>query len=66
MELTISSLATAFLNLPVSRWVELLPRELPLTDAERTHSVSNVRQWRSYLPAECVNSMVAMGWDLST
>jgi hypothetical protein len=33
-------------------------------DAER--SAYNIREWRSYLPPECVESMIRMGWDIST
>jgi len=29
-------------------------------------SARNVAAWRSYLPAECVDTMIAMGWDKST
>jgi len=31
------------------------------TDIER--SERNVRLWSSYLPPECVNTMIRMGWD---
>jgi len=34
------------------------------TDIER--SERNVRLWRSYLPPECVNTMISMGWDKTT
>jgi hypothetical protein len=26
----------------------------------------NVREWRTYLPPECVESMIRMGWHIST
>src|SRR5579864_9224654 len=47
-------------------WIELGPHGMPLTYAEHMHSEANVRLWSSYLPADCVNTMIAMGWDLST
>jgi hypothetical protein len=29
-------------------------------------SVGNIRLWRSYLPEDCVNTMIKMGWDQTT
>jgi hypothetical protein len=29
-------------------------------------SEDNILQWMSYLPEECIRSMIAMGWDVST
>ena len=29
-------------------------------------AVANVQAWRSYLPSDCVNMMIEMGWDRST
>jgi hypothetical protein len=29
-------------------------------------SMHNVAVWRSYLPADCVDTMIAMGWDETT
>jgi hypothetical protein len=26
-------------------------------------SAENVRQWKLYLPEDCVNTMIKMGWD---
>jgi hypothetical protein len=36
------------------------------SDAEVARSDSNVIQWMSYLPEDCINTMIAMGWDVST
>jgi hypothetical protein len=36
----------------------------PATDAER--SAANILQWTSYLPADCIKTMIAMGWDRTT
>jgi hypothetical protein len=47
-------------------WIGLTPEEMLLTRAERARSVANIRFWKSYLPADCVTTMVAMGWDLTT
>lgn len=29
-------------------------------------SQRNISQWSSYLPADCVSTMISMGWDVST
>ncbi len=29
-------------------------------------AVANVAAWRSYLPSDCVNTMIEMGWDRTT
>jgi len=29
-------------------------------------AVANVQAWRSYLPSDCVNTMIEMGWDRTT
>jgi hypothetical protein len=29
-------------------------------------SVYNVSVWRSYLPVDCVDAMIGMGWNYST
>ena len=34
---------------------------VPLTRAER-----NIAQWRTYLPEDCVKTMIRMGWDKDT
>ena len=34
--------------------------------ADAARSAANILEWKSYLPAECVESMIAMGWDIST
>jgi hypothetical protein len=47
-------------------FVELEPDEMQTTDAERAHSEANIRAWREYLPSDCIDSMIAMGWDLTT
>jgi hypothetical protein len=39
----------------------------PLLSApELTPAEKNIRLWKSYLPNDCVTSMIMMGWDYST
>jgi hypothetical protein len=42
--------------------------EVPLNDADaaRARSEENILQWMSYLPEDCVRTMIDMGWDVST
>jgi hypothetical protein len=39
---------------------------IPLRAADARRSVKNILQWNSYLPTDCVRSMVRMGWDYTT
>lgn len=34
--------------------------------ASAARSASNIANWSTYLPLDCVKSMIRMGWDLST
>jgi hypothetical protein len=36
------------------------------TATDIARSESNIMQWMSYLPEECIRTMVLMGWDIST
>ena len=37
-----------------------------ITDAEARHAGNNILDWLTYLPDDCVNTMIEMGWDIST
>jgi hypothetical protein len=39
---------------------------IPLRAADAKRSVENILQWNCYLPADCVRTMVRMGWDYTT
>jgi hypothetical protein len=39
---------------------------VPLRAADAKRSVKNILQWNCYLPADCVRTMVRMGWDYTT
>jgi hypothetical protein len=43
---------------PVSR--------VPLRAADAKRSVKNILDWNSYLPIDCVKTMVRLGWDYQT
>jgi hypothetical protein len=35
-------------------------------DEDIRRSEDNILQWMSYLPQDCIETMIAMGWDIST
>jgi hypothetical protein len=39
------------------------PAEVQAPDADAERSAENILLWRSYLPQDCVDTMIAMGWD---
>ena len=39
---------------------------VPLRAADAKRSVENILRWNSYLPTDCVRTMVRMGWDYTT
>ena len=41
-------------------------RERTIFRASSLRSAANVRLWRSYLPEDCVNTMIRLGWDQTT
>ena len=45
---------------------ERAPFHFPLRAADAKRSVKNILQWNSFLPTQCVRSMVRMGWDYTT
>jgi hypothetical protein len=42
------------------------PVEVPANGAAAARSEENILQWMSYLPADCVKTMIAMGWHVTT
>jgi hypothetical protein len=37
-----------------------------VNDAEVARSEENILQWMAYLPEDCIRTMIAMGWDVTT
>jgi hypothetical protein len=42
---------------PVGAWVD---------DTDVARSEENILQWMAYLPEDCIRTMIAMGWDVTT
>jgi hypothetical protein len=59
-----------FLELPGEPSDAATPVEARVNDADATRdaarSEENILQWTSYLPADCVRTMIEMGWDVTT
>jgi hypothetical protein len=36
-----------------------------ISEADLARAAENIRLWRSYLPEDCVETMIRMGWHLS-
>jgi hypothetical protein len=46
------------------RWLpRFVDSPAPAMDAR---SANNIADWSSYLPADCVDAMVSLGWDRTT
>lgn len=43
----------------------ILPIDARAEDGIR-RSEDNILQWMSYLPEDCIRTMILMGWDVST
>ena len=41
-------------------------RERTIFKVSSMRSAANIRIWRSYLPEDCVNTMIKLGWDQTT
>ncbi len=37
-----------------------------LTDEITARSAENIRSWKAYLPDDCIDMMIIMGWDQTT
>lgn len=41
-------------------------RAAPVMEGYAARSARNIASWQSYLSADCVTTMIAMGWDRTT
>jgi len=42
------------------------PVEVQVNGADTARSQENILQWMSYLPEDCVRTMIEMSWDVTT
>ena len=55
-----------FVEFPGEPSEAAVPVELRVIADEAARSQENILQWMSYLPADCVRTMIEMGWDINT
>jgi len=41
------------------------PEDGQISEADAARAAENIRVWRTYLPQDCVDTMIEMGWHLS-
>ena len=56
----------AFVELFSEPSVAATPHEAGTSDADVARSEENILQWMSYLPENCIRTMIDMGWDVTT
>jgi hypothetical protein len=44
----------------------VMSNDVRANEADAARSSQNILQWMSYLPEDCVRTMIAMGWDVTT
>jgi hypothetical protein len=42
------------------------PVEARVNEDDIARSEENILQWMSYLPEDCIRTMIQMGWDVTT
>jgi len=55
-----------FVELPAEPSNATAPVEVGVNDTVVARSEENILQWMSYLPQDCVRTMIDMGWDVTT
>jgi hypothetical protein len=61
-----NALVMNFVEIPGIPSFAAAPIEVRAKAAEVARSEENVLQWMSYLPEDCIRTMIAMGWDITT
>jgi hypothetical protein len=56
----------AVVELPGDRPDAATPVDPPFNGDDAGRSEKNILLWMSYLPEDCVRTMIAMGWDITT
>ena len=54
------------IELPADSSTSSAPARPHGSEADIAHSENNILRWMSYLPEDCIRTMVLMGWDHST
>ena len=65
METDTQSPLRFFVEIPVDTNAAA-PADTSINYADVVRSENNILQWMSYLPEDCIRTMIAMGWDVTT
>ena len=55
-----------FVEVPAEPSDAAIPAELRVNADDAARSEENILQWMSYLPEDCIRTMIEMGWDVTT
>ena len=56
-----------FMELSQELWERArAPASVRASDSELVRSEENILRWMAYLPQDCIETMIRMGWDLTT
>ena len=61
-----NALLKNFVELPWEPSDAAVSIDVRANEADTARSDQNMVQWMSYLPEDCIRSMIAMGWDVTT
>jgi hypothetical protein len=65
METDTQSPLRFFVEIPVDTNAAA-PVDAGINYADLVRSENNILKWMSYLPEDCIRTMIAMGWDVTT
>lgn len=61
-----NALVTNFVDIPGEPWGTAAPIDVRAYEDDVARSEENILEWMSYLPEDCIRTMIAMGWDVTT
>ena len=61
-----STLVQTFVDNPGEASGTTAPIEERVSEDDAVRSEENILKWMSYLPEDCIRTMIDMGWDIST
>jgi hypothetical protein len=55
-----------YMGLGGGLWNAPVPAGLMVSNADIVRSEENILRWMTYLPQDCIETMIRMGWDVTT
>jgi hypothetical protein len=55
-----------YMGLAGELWDASAPAGVGVGNADMVRSEENILRWMAYLPQDCVETMIRMGWDVTT